>query len=415
MASDPRLNLLDFSVTINNTLPSAFGVGMHATQCPSVSQRGQLAGIGASLALSATLGPIGLNANLSAGIGGGPVGAGLSTLAAISNQVRLVGPSALPPASVGNGQNYVLNTVGINPGQLTAASQFNPTVVASTQTQATSVYASVSAGTFTTGSIPGAFSALQNGAALVSSLFTPNTNVTQPQGSQFGSQCAVGNPATDLIAFAPKYKFLFVVQFEFDPAFGGVLSKNFGIDPAFVVQTTTRPSVEFEYEDVNMYNFRTKVARKAMYQPITMKFYDDDGNNAFQLYTTYLKLLSPIANLDAEFTKQDPLDVYDQSGGGMGFENAGANGQGNAVISPRWPSVLGRKYAASIGPYGASAAEAGSKSTLPRKRQWSAIFIIFVVLCIFWSPLFKSICSVQLVKCILIICCNLFNNTNNNK
>lgn len=347
MASDPRLNLFDFAGTLLNRNPNVFGVA-HATGCPSVLERSYTATQDASLALSSTIGVVGSFANLAAGIGGGTVGAGLSVLAGISDAVRIGGMSQIPQAAIGNGQSYVLKTVGIDQNQLNTAGQFNPSVANNALNGASQVYNSVSQGRFTAQDIPAAFSALQNGAALISSLFTPAGPATEPQASQFGQTCGVGNYATDLIKFAPKYKFLFVVEFQFDPVFQKIIGKQGGtIDPAFVIKSTTRPAVDFEYEDVNMYNFRTKVARKTMYQPICMKFLDDDRNNALQFYNLYLKLISPIANLNAEVVQMDPLTVYDLAGGGMGFESS------TAPINGSWaPPTVGHLYAGSMGAFG---------------------------------------------------------------
>lgn len=356
MASDPRLNLFNFAGTILNRNPNVFGVA-HATGCPSVLQRSYTAQQDANQALSSTLGVVGSFANLTNDIGGGVVGQGLSYLAGISDAVRIGGTSQIPQSAVGNGQAWVLKAVGIDSQQLNTAGQFNPSVANNALNSASQVYNSVSQGKFTPQDIPAAFSAFQNGTALISSLFTPATNATEPQASQFGQTCGVGNYATDLIKFAPKYKFLFVVQFEFDPEFNEVIGKYGGkIDPAFVVKSTTRPNVDFEYEDINMYNFRTKVAKKTTYQPITMKFIDDDRNNAFQFYTTYLKLLSPIANIDVELSKVDPLQAYDLVGGGMGFES------GTSPISASWANTIGQLYAASIGTFGNSNATNGPET-----------------------------------------------------
>jgi hypothetical protein len=347
MASDPRLNLFNFAGTILNKSPDIFGVA-HATGCPSVLERAQTESQAQMLALSSTLGVVGAFANLANNVGGGVVGQGLSYLAGVSNAVRIGGMSQIPQAAVGNGQAWVLKAVGIDQNQLNTAGQFNPSVANNALNGASQVYNSVSQGKFRPQDIPAAFSAFQNGTALISSLFTGATPATQPQASQFGQTCGVGNYATDLIKYAPKYKFLFVVEFEFDPEFQEVLKKGPGIDPAFVIKSTTRPTVDFEYEDINMYNFRTKVAKKTVYQPITMKFLDDDRNNAFQFYTTYLKLISPIANIDVELQQQAPLNAYNLVGGGMGFES------GNSPISASWPNTLGQLYAGSLGAYGST-------------------------------------------------------------
>lgn len=347
MASDPRLNLFNFAGTILNRNPNLFGVA-HADGCSNVLERAQTATQAASLALSSTIGVVGSFANLAAGIGGGAVGGGLSVLAGISDAVRIGGQSQIPQAAIGNGQSYVLKAVGIDQNQLNTAGQFNPSVANNALNAASQVYNSVSQGRFTAQDIPAAFSAFQNGTALISSLFNSATPATQPQASQFGQTCGVGNYATDLIKFAPKYKFLFVVELQFDPAFQKIIGKQGGtIDPAFVIKSTTRPSVDFEYEDINMYNFRTKVARKTVYQPITMKFLDDDRNNAMQFYNLYLKLISPIANLNAEVVQMDPLQIYDLAGGGMGFESS------TAPINGSWNSpTVGKLYAGSLGAFG---------------------------------------------------------------
>jgi hypothetical protein len=346
MASDPRLNLFNFAGTILNQNPAVFGVP-HAVGCPSVLQRQQTAIQSASLGLSSTIGLVGSFANLAAGVGGGAVGAGLSTLAGVSNAVRIGGMSQLPQSAIGNGQSYVLNTLGINSQQLNTAGQFNPSIANNALGAASQVYNSVSQGKFTPNDIPAVFSAFQNGAALISSLFT-GPSAASPNNSQFGQTCGVGNYATDLIKLAPKYKFLFVVDFEFDPAFNNILGRSGGrIDPAFVIKSTTRPAVEFEYQEVNMYNFRTKVPARTTYEPITMKFLDDDRNNAVQFYNAYLKLISPIANLNPHSVQMDPLQLYDLAGGGMGFEGS------SAPINASWNSpTTGKLYSASLGTFG---------------------------------------------------------------
>lgn len=361
MPSDPRLNLFNFAGTILNRNPSVFGVP-HATSCPSTLHRLEQGGQDATNAADSTLGVVGEFANFASSIaagsgsnGGGSVAEGLLTLARVSDQVRREGLAALPGNAVNNGQHYVLNTVGIDPNVLIQAQQFNPSVTNAALGSASQVYNAVQQGKFSVGDIPAAFSAFQNGSALITSLFTPDSNTSQPKGTNIGENCGVGPYAMDLIALAPKYKFLFVVELEFDPLFQQEISTH--IHPAFVIKASTRPNVEFEYEDINMYNFRTKVPKRTMYQPMTMKFYDDDHNHAFQLYTTYLKLVSPIANIDAENIKGDILDMFEQTGGGMAFtaksSNVGSGGTNSTgVISPAYSQTVGQRYSGSLGTFG---------------------------------------------------------------
>ncbi len=351
MANDPRLNLLNFAQSLLNTAPSLFGVA-HATNCPTVQFRQQQGNLTAWGALQDTQQVVGAFANFSTGAGTGPVGAGLQTLVGISDTVRLYGLSqALPTEALSNGQSYVLNQVGIDPQALATAASFNPSVANNALGAASQVFNSVSQGKFTASDIPAAFSALQNGSALIGSVFTPNTNVTQPPASGFGQNCGASPYAIDLIARAPKYKFLFVVQFEFDPSFQQEI--NGAIDPAFVVIASSRPNINFEYEDINMYNFRTQVPKRTIYDEMSMKFYDDDYNNVMQLYTTYLKLVSPIANLDNEIVKMDPLDLYDIQGGGMGFSTGNTTYSDNVTSSiAGFQNTVGQTYPASFGPFG---------------------------------------------------------------
>jgi hypothetical protein len=276
MASDPRLNLLNLPLTVQ----AGFNLGTDS--CPT-SQEANLA---ATLSLNTAFGNFSLSGSASLGSfenlsvsGGGSVGTGLRGLVSISNSVRIGGTATatntygLPTTSAG-GSSFVLNSVGIDPGQLSIAASVNASVASAANLQAAVVYNQVSQGAFTSAMVTGSFSAFQNASTLIASI-TSLPSGTAPQGSQFGTMCGAKPYAVDLIRLAPKYKFLFVVQIEFDPDFQQIMS---GIDPAFVIKQSSRPNVQFEYEDVNQYNFRSKVAKKVMYEPVTMKFYDDDYN-----------------------------------------------------------------------------------------------------------------------------------------
>lgn len=342
MSSDPRLNLTAFAQV--NVGPVSVSMGIGATPgCPTAKGQNLFASSTSNEALSAiTPGNVGAFANLQLGQGGGIVGAGLTSLAAMSDQVRITGSTSLLPSNPTAGSEFVLSQVGLSSSGLSTVASVNTSIAANANVQAGIVFNQVQSGTFTNSNIPSAFSAFQNASQLLSTVFSPSTTAS-PKGTKFGTFCGAKPYAIDLISLAPKYKFLFVVQFEFDPQFNEILSS---IDPAFVVKTSTRPQVDFEYQDVNMYNFRTKVPTKTMYQPMTMKFYDDDFNNAFQFYATYMKLMSPIANIDINTQSVDPLDAYENAGGGMGF------GQNTLQIQTGWSKAVGQSYAASLGPYG---------------------------------------------------------------
>jgi hypothetical protein len=97
--------------------------------------------------------------------------------------------------------------------------------------------------------------------------------------------------------FRPKLKFLFRVEFLFKPKvleqFGATTAewaKNF----SFMIKSVDRPKVDFEYEDINQYNFRTKVLKQIKHRALTMTFLDDVGNNVHEFFRFMMMVHSPI-------------------------------------------------------------------------------------------------------------------------
>mgnify|MGYP003619083398 CR=1 FL=1 len=102
--------------------------------------------------------------------------------------------------------------------------------------------------------------------------------------------------AADLIQYAPKHRFMFKVEFKFNPTYveklmGGREKNAF----TFLVKMVDRPKVEFVYEDVNYYNFRTKVLKEIRHDALAMTFIDDIGNNTTDFFNAYRKSYSPIS------------------------------------------------------------------------------------------------------------------------
>ena len=97
----------------------------------------------------------------------------------------------------------------------------------------------------------------------------------------------------------PKFKFMFMVELVFHPEYQQLLSKsllNKKSEFEFVVKNSSRPNVSFEYEEINMYNYWTRVPKRTLYEPMTMRFYDDDANSSNSFYTNYMRAMSPISN-----------------------------------------------------------------------------------------------------------------------
>lgn len=101
--------------------------------------------------------------------------------------------------------------------------------------------------------------------------------------------------------FDPRTKFLFSVEFQIDNDVAqmasalrqdiGDISKNL----SFVIKQIDLPKFEFTHEEVNQYNFRTKILKQISHKELSFSFFDDVGNNALNFLNFYLKVLSPIS------------------------------------------------------------------------------------------------------------------------
>lgn len=124
---------------------------------------------------------------------------------------------------------------------------------------------------------------------------------------------------------APKLKFNFTMTLGFRrnreeglndyTARGG----NTGSDDfrfmTFALKQASRPNPSITYQDINFYNYRTKVATRMDYGTMNLTFYDDSNNNAHYFYEYYLKSVSPIANLEKKYAgnleERGPENVYE--------------------------------------------------------------------------------------------------------
>jgi hypothetical protein len=137
-------------------------------------------------------------------------------------------------------------------------------------------------------------------------------------------------------SYRPKLKFMFKVEFVFTPEAQLFISESLRLpalnqDFTFMIQYVDRPKVEFEYEeDINQYNFRTKVLKKITHRELTIKFLDDTGNRVFDFFRIMMFLNSPITRgaQDREETNRQPDDSYIRSqlikGNGMSFSADGS-------------------------------------------------------------------------------------------
>jgi hypothetical protein len=147
-------------------------------------------------------------------------------------------------------------------------------------------------------------------------------------------ECGISPYARDLIKYAPKHNFMFMVQITFQPDYvnlglqeNAALSKDEEVKFHFLCRSFTRPPIETEYEDVNMYNFRTKIAKKVVLAPLVMKLYDDNKNSTMTFVEKYLKARSPIARKGP-----NELDLYETRG--MDFSKYAATAEQTQSIEP---------------------------------------------------------------------------------
>lgn len=241
-------------------------------------------------------------------IGGGSVGRGLRNLASISNSIR-VGQGALPSvigSTVDAGANWVLAQTGLAVPVIETLRNFQPGMVNQAYGQAKVIYDQVKAGRFKLKDIPYVLQDLQNLERLGRNIFVPGRGDVQ---TTLGERCEASPYAVDMAARYPKYKFLFLVEFIADGRYGEMGTQYMGpLDMAFVIKKSSRPNIKYVTEDVNYYNYRTKVVTKAEFEEMQMSFHDDSSNTAALFYNAYVRAMSPITGMYGPEMQPDQLE-----------------------------------------------------------------------------------------------------------
>jgi hypothetical protein len=296
----------------NNVTSSTAKPGFSVKPCTGPYMDKSVASINNSQSLQRnffnSLGKIG-DVSILDSITGGSIGLGLRTLASASNSIR-TGCGSLP-TSIGStlesGANWVLNSIGIAPAIISALHPFHPGVANHAVGQAQQLFEQIQQGHFKATDIPNYISGFQNLEQLLRGIYTPGND----RVNSLTPRCEASPYAIDLLARSPKYKFLFVVQFVLDAGYSSLQNQLNGM--AFVVKKTSRPTVKFLSDDVNYYNFRTKVITKTEFEEMTMSFHDDGLNNTHSFYTACIQALSPISN-NSQWIAPDLLETM-----GMNF------------------------------------------------------------------------------------------------
>lgn len=95
----------------------------------------------------------------------------------------------------------------------------------------------------------------------------------------------------------PKFKFNYLVQFKFrssKPAEEGTLDVATN---TFAVRQMGRPTPVIQYQDVNYYGYRTKVATKIDFSTFNISFYDDAPGRAHNIFETYMESVSSLVRI----------------------------------------------------------------------------------------------------------------------
>jgi hypothetical protein len=126
------------------------------------------------------------------------------------------------------------------------------------------------------------------------------TTVKQSDTRVWVSSTAASNIASGAGGYDPRGKFLFKVTFRLNQNVVS-LAKSLGVDTSdltrdlsYIVKQIDMPKIDFDYEDVNMYNFRTKVLRSIKYRELTVAFYDDVSNHGLSFLNVYAQIIVPI-------------------------------------------------------------------------------------------------------------------------
>lgn len=106
------------------------------------------------------------------------------------------------------------------------------------------------------------------------------------------------------LQFRPKLKFMFYVDFAFKPEFAELSTSEWGKNMAFMAKAVDRPKATIEYEDINQYNFKTKVVKNVKNEEVSITFYDDSSNYVVDFFRFILSLLHPVTRRSNSYNSE---------------------------------------------------------------------------------------------------------------
>lgn len=134
-----------------------------------------------------------------------------------------------------------------------------------------------------------------------------NLGLSNTEAEEFAALAKPGefnvrSPSSSNVQLSPKQKFLFQVKFFLDPACESEVKA--GVNPltlikfGFFVKQIDRPKVEYTYEDINLYNVRSRVLTRVNHQPINISLWDDSRNIVGEFVNLYRRAYTPSARQD---------------------------------------------------------------------------------------------------------------------
>jgi hypothetical protein len=138
---------------------------------------------------------------------------------------------------------------------------------------------------------------------------------------------------TNSYGYAPKFKFLFHVYFDINKDLISATQSwdedsNFGL----AVKSVELPKYQFDVLTLNQYNRKRLVQTKIKYQPISIKFHDDNNNIIRNMWNVYYTYYYKDATQDLVKTNANKRNIYQPSI--QGDEDWGFIGEGTDGPTP---------------------------------------------------------------------------------
>lgn len=310
------------------------------------------------------------------GLAGGTARKGLEQLAVVSDTIRVGNyTSDTSTGILADDGSGLMSEMGMDSAFQTAVSTFDPNAVNGAVGASKALVAKAKQGNFRMEDIAVYAGEFKNIALIGNKIFKAGAESTPSENYQ-KFKCRPSPYAMDLVHKAPKQNFQFVVEIILNPAYQqqfllsqsdtsnnfikareeilvdnektlaftpSVPNSELAVQVAFLVKNSARPSVTYEYEDLNYYNYRTKGIRKATFNPVAMEFTDDQLNSMAAFYAFYTSAMSPIINMGSDPVIATGLrNMYEQ--GGMNYSDFTAKQSASNARPNTNPA-----YAASIG------------------------------------------------------------------